>query len=161
MSMSDPNSATGTGMPSIDVLSTSTAGPSRRSLGQQRRWERERERVARDGKGKENTRPRSVYVDTKRGAGQRARRQRELAAEIRDLQGPPGGHCSASDSQKLRRRVNRGAQNARCRPTLWCVRYLQDCNGVVVMFSRPGCHSRKAAGIVLLRRRPTQKLRSI
>ncbi|KAF7332588.1 hypothetical protein MKEN_00141600 [Mycena kentingensis (nom. inval.)] len=76
--------------------------PSRRSLGQKRRWERER--GMREGEAKEN-RPRGIHVDSKRGAGQRARRQRELAAEIRSLQCVPGATRTAANTQTLRRRV--------------------------------------------------------
>ncbi|KAF7321862.1 hypothetical protein MKEN_00708100 [Mycena kentingensis (nom. inval.)] len=77
---------------------------SRRSLGQQRRWERER--GMREGKAKEN-KPRNMHIDSKRGAAQRARRQRELATEIRHLQRVPGATRTAADTQTLRRRVER------------------------------------------------------
>ncbi|KAF7307910.1 hypothetical protein MKEN_01151800 [Mycena kentingensis (nom. inval.)] len=84
--------------------SSTPLGPSRRSLGQQRRWERER--GMREDKAKEN-RPRNIHVDSKRGAGQRARRQRELATEIRSLQRVPVATRTAADSQTIRRRVER------------------------------------------------------
>ncbi|KAF7308757.1 hypothetical protein MKEN_01074800 [Mycena kentingensis (nom. inval.)] len=86
------------------VKSSVTASSNRRSMGQRRRWERER--GMREGKEKEN-RPRNTNVDSKRGAGQRARRQRELAAEIRSLQRIPAAVRTAANSQTIRRRVER------------------------------------------------------